>query len=239
LEPSGLSEVGFKLIGSVLSRNLFAKPGVAPGVLGPACERVVALGELARGLRERHALPAEDADRRRDRRLLLRKGQSRWTTGDYIKVCAEHREELDVRAQTAVGGALQDGCGCVVRHAGTAGRISPPTAEPPAAATPLPRAPVVGADGFRRVEAPAIIPFEPKGAALITARAMLRAAMGTLSAASGELLHGVIEGEALAGTDLDNALLYNIGGPIAGRGDTASRSSVWSKAAAVRATAPQ
>lgn len=111
-EPSGLSEIGFKLIRSVPGCNSFANRGVAPvvrdssgfsdlkasragpmpsvaervaerlgeqlrlgrcwkvsatRVLGPACERVVALGELARGLWEGDALAAEDAYRGRNR----------------------------------------------------------------------------------------------------------------------------------------------------------------------------
>src|SRR4051794_37679059 len=37
-----------------------------------------------------------------------------------------------------------------------------------------------------------------------------------LTAQPGELLHGIVEGPSVAGTDLDNALLYNVGGSVIG-----------------------
>src|SRR4051812_24819726 len=40
----------------------------------------------------------------------LQAGYSRWTTGGYIKVCAERREELDAWAQGTFGADVQDGC---------------------------------------------------------------------------------------------------------------------------------
>jgi hypothetical protein len=70
-------------------------------------------------------------------------------------------------------------------------------------------------DAIYRVEAPAVIPFEPKTFELLEARLALREALGSLPARPGELLHGVAEGAGVFGTDLDNALLYNIGGPQA------------------------
>ena len=37
---------------------------------------------------------------------------SRWTTGDYIKVCSTSRGALEKWARQVAGGALQTGCGC-------------------------------------------------------------------------------------------------------------------------------
>jgi hypothetical protein len=42
----------------------------------------------------------------------------------------------------------------------------------------------------------------------------LRSLLSGLTAQPGQLLHGVVEGPSVAGTDLDNALLYNIGGNL-------------------------
>lgn len=70
-------------------------------------------------------------------------------------------------------------------------------------------------DGFVSVETSAVISFEPIAAELITARGVLRSILATMAADAGQVLHGVIEGTASAATDLDNALLYNIGGKVA------------------------
>lgn len=40
----------------------------------------------------------------------LQAGYSRWTTGEYIKVCPERRDELDAWARQMFGAELQDGC---------------------------------------------------------------------------------------------------------------------------------
>lgn len=60
-----------------------------------------------------------------------------------------------------------------------------------------------------------MIPFEPRNANLVEARAQARSVLAALAAQPGELLHGVIEGAEAVATDLDNALLYNIGGRVA------------------------
>jgi len=73
---------------------------------------------------------------------------------------------------------------------------------------------ILDADGFRTVETAGLISFEPTSPAMLHARAGLRSLLAGLSAQPGELLHGVVEGPAVAGTDLDNALLYNIGGSV-------------------------
>jgi len=70
-------------------------------------------------------------------------------------------------------------------------------------------------DGFLNIDAAGVIPFEPKSAGLLEARTRVRAALASFVAEPGELLHGVIEGPACGATDLDNALLYNIGGRVA------------------------
>jgi hypothetical protein len=59
-----------------------------------------------------------------------------------------------------------------------------------------------------------LIPFEPRDAMHVAARAGLRSMLGGLRAHPGELLHGLLEGSAVTGTDLDNALLYNVGGSV-------------------------
>src|SRR4051812_13882928 len=43
----------------------------------------------------------------------LRPGYSRWTTGQYIKVCADERAELEAWAHRTLDADLQDGCHCV------------------------------------------------------------------------------------------------------------------------------
>lgn len=145
----------------------------------------------------------------------LQAGYSRWTTGDYIKVCAERREELDAWALQMFAAELQDGCHCV-QYGATAHRPSARRVASSPPVTALPRRPVVvDDDGYGTVDAPGVIPFEPKDPGLVQARAELRALLGAMAARPGELLHGVIEGRAAAGTDLDNALLYNVGGHVA------------------------
>jgi hypothetical protein len=42
----------------------------------------------------------------------FQKGYSRWTTGDYIKVCSVDRAALDAWAREKAGGELQAGCYC-------------------------------------------------------------------------------------------------------------------------------
>lgn len=85
------------------------------------------------------------------------------------------------------------------------------------AATSLAAIPVVvDADGYRTIETAGLIPFEPEDATLLEARATLRSMLAGLNAQPGELLHGIVDGPAVTGTDLDNALLYNVGGSING-----------------------
>jgi len=43
----------------------------------------------------------------------LQHGYSRWTTGEYIKICAEHRPELERWARSHLGCSVQDGCHCL------------------------------------------------------------------------------------------------------------------------------
>jgi hypothetical protein len=148
----------------------------------------------------------------------LRTGYSRWTTGAYIKLCAERREELDAWARRTLGADLQDGCHCVGRgsRARTATARPAPVRTPAAATSPAASQVVVDADGYRTIETAGLIPFEPKDATLLEARATIRSMLAGLNAQPGELLHGIVEGPAVAGTDLDNALLYNVGGNISG-----------------------
>lgn len=58
------------------------------------------------------------------------------------------------------------------------------------------------------------IPFEPRDEPALKARAEIRRALGEMSAKAGEVLQGIFEGGPRWRTDLDNALLYNIGGRI-------------------------
>ena len=43
----------------------------------------------------------------------LQAGYSRWTTGEYAKVCAGRISELEEWAQRETGGMLEDGCYCL------------------------------------------------------------------------------------------------------------------------------
>jgi hypothetical protein len=70
-------------------------------------------------------------------------------------------------------------------------------------------------DGFRIVLSPAVIPFEPRDPAILAARKQLREMLATMAAEPAQLLHGVIDAGLAETTDLDNALLYNIGGSVA------------------------
>ncbi|MBJ7469834.1 MAG: hypothetical protein JHD16_00960 [Solirubrobacteraceae bacterium] len=69
---------------------------------------------------------------------------------------------------------------------------------------------------FKWTASDRLIPFEPTSADALDARGHLRALMETLQASPGQVLHGVVSGPGVAGTDLDNALLYNVGGSQAG-----------------------
>lgn len=151
----------------------------------------------------------------------LRAGYSRWTTGEYIKVCAEHRKELDDWAQQNFGVALQDGCHCV-QHGGRTRRASPAAVRMPSATAVADSPHLVELKGFSSIETATLIAFEPTDPRLLRARSQLRSMLDSLTAQPGELLHGIIEGPAVAGTDLDNALLYNIGGSV----DAAARYGV-------------
>jgi hypothetical protein len=44
---------------------------------------------------------------------VLHPGYSRWTTGAYIKICADGRDELADWAAARVGGELESGCYCL------------------------------------------------------------------------------------------------------------------------------
>jgi hypothetical protein len=130
----------------------------------------------------------------------LRAGCSRWTTGEYIKVCADRREELDAWGQRTFGADLQDGCYCV-QHGSRARTTRAQRA--PAVARTAPAAPVVvDVEGYQTIQTPGLIPFEPRDASLVEARAALRSMLSGLSARPSELLHGLVEGPAVAGTDL-------------------------------------
>jgi hypothetical protein len=146
----------------------------------------------------------------------LKSGYGRWTTGQYMKACAEDRADLDTWAETTLAAALEDGCSCV-QYPATGARPPPQHLDPSTRAIPVaPSTPVLADnEGFRTVEAPGVIPFEPKDPVLVEAREEIRSALASMAAQPGELLHGVVEGPAAAGTDLDNALLYNIGGRVA------------------------
>src|SRR4051812_35358825 len=114
----------------------------------------------------------------------LQAGYSRWTTGDYIKVCAERREELDAWAQLTFRAELQDGCHCV-QHGGQARTSTArraPVRGPSATASPAVVRVVVDADGYRTIETGGLIPFEPKDATLLEARASLRSMLAGLKA---------------------------------------------------------
>jgi hypothetical protein len=148
----------------------------------------------------------------------LQAGYQRWTTGDYIKVCAEHRAELDAGARQALRAGLQGGCHCVQYRDGARPRTTSRVPTLARAVTTVPAAAaaaaVVDAEGYRTLETAGLISFEPRDATLLDSRAALRAMLGGLSARPGEVLHGIVEGPAVAGTDLDNALLYNVGGSV-------------------------
>lgn len=146
----------------------------------------------------------------------LRTSCSRWTTGAYIKLCAERREELDAWARRTLGADLQDGCPCVGRasRARTATARPAPVRRPAAVSSPAAIQVVVDADGYRTIETAGLIPFEPKEVSLLEGRATIRWTLAGLRAQPGELLNGIVEGSAVEGTDLDNALLYNVGGSI-------------------------
>jgi hypothetical protein len=128
--------------------------------------------------------------------------RTRWTTGDYAKVCAPERRALDEWAAGELGGPLQTGCACV-QHGGS----------PVAPAAPAARH--EPGTGFRGVDAPGLVPFEPREQWAFEVRAELRRIVEALHARPGQLLHGVVEGPS-SRTDLDNALLYNVGGRVGG-----------------------
>jgi hypothetical protein len=93
----------------------------------------------------------------------LRSRYSRWTTGEYIKVCAEDRADLDAWAETTLGAALEVGCFCV-EHVAAAPRPRPQRLTSSTPATPLATATPVLADeeGFKTVEAPGVILSSPR-----------------------------------------------------------------------------
>lgn len=143
----------------------------------------------------------------------LQSGYSRWTTGEYIKVCGDDLSELERWARAELGCELQTGCHCVqygpTRPARRAARSSSP---PETAAAVGPRR---DEDGFVSVDAPGVIPYETEDEALLAAREQIGRLLAGMSAQPEELLHGVIEGSLADATDLDNALLYNVGGRVA------------------------
>jgi hypothetical protein len=57
----------------------------------------------------------------------LQAGYSRWTTGGYIRIGAERREELEAWARHTFAAGLQDSCYCVQYGTGRARRR--PTAQ--------------------------------------------------------------------------------------------------------------
>jgi hypothetical protein len=73
---------------------------------------------------------------------------------------------------------------------------------------------VADVEDYRTVETAGLIPFAPRDPVLLQTRAVLRATLASLSAQPGEVLHGIVEGPGVAKTDLDNALLYNVGGSV-------------------------
>src|SRR5436190_1108541 len=97
-------------------------------------------------------------------------GYSRWTTGEYIKVCAEDRADLDAWAKATLGAALEVGCFCV-GHVTAAPHPRPQSVASSAPVIPVATRTLIPADeeGFTTVEAPGVIPFEPKAPALFEA----------------------------------------------------------------------
>lgn len=144
----------------------------------------------------------------------LQHGYTTWTGGDYLKVCADSDHELEAWAKATVGAGLGRGCHCVfhglpcrprqvpVRHSAAAGPVVPAVTA----------APERDEDGFAVVRTDRLVPFEPKTDALLEARNRIRSLLAGFAAQPGQLLHGVIAGAGTLGTDLDNALLYNVGG---------------------------
>jgi hypothetical protein len=153
----------------------------------------------------------------------LQHGHTTWTTGGYIKVCAASAHELESWCQASVGAGPARGCYCVAHGLSLAAEHRGQPAHPQAQRAPETPATEIekDANGFAVVRTEAVVPFEPKSAGLVDARRRVRRALEGLVAQPGELLHGAIRATTSA-TDLDNALLYNIGG----RSDLAARHGV-------------
>jgi hypothetical protein len=143
----------------------------------------------------------------------LQAAYSRWTTGDYIKVCAERRDDLEAWARQTFDAELQGSCHCI-QHGDRVGTDQTERMPAIAPAASVAASVLMDAEGFWTIETTGLIPFEVSDETLFEARTALRSVLGTLSAHPGEMLHGVVEGPTVTGTDLDNALLYNIGGRL-------------------------
>lgn len=62
------------------------------------------------------------------------------------------------------------------------------------------------------IDAPGYVPFEPRTTEQRALRAELRNKLRQLRAGPGEILHATFSGRLRSGTDVENALLYNLGG---------------------------
>ena len=147
----------------------------------------------------------------------LQSGYSTFTAGQYSKVCADDRAELEAWAREEFSCTLQDGCSCL--RLGESTTASQSTHELPKKAlrdqSSAPPTAQLDAEGFLSLEAGDVISYSTTNENLLAAKEGLGRALGTLTAKPGEILHGVIEGRAAQSTDLDNTLLYNIGGSVA------------------------
>jgi hypothetical protein len=84
----------------------------------------------------------------------LKSGYSRWTTGQYVKVCAEDRADLDAWAQTTLAAALEHGCRCV-QYGATGPRRPPQRRSSSTRAIPVAAAmPVLADEGGSRLSRP-------------------------------------------------------------------------------------
>jgi hypothetical protein len=145
-------------------------------------------------------------------------------TGPYIKICSMSSAELDQWALSS-SGTLPDRCGTCQPSAGIAtGQQDGPGK--PVAQVIAKKAPESGAaagdeweiegpdDGLQRVRlwSSRYIPFERLTPGQHTARDALQDRIRSLTPAAGEILHATYTGYKPSGMDVENVLLYNIGG---------------------------
>lgn len=145
-------------------------------------------------------------------------------TGPYIKICSMSSAELDQWALSS-SGTLPDRCGTCQPSSGIApGQQDGPGK--PVAHVIAKKAPESGAaagdeweiegpdDGLQQVRlwSSRYIPFERLTPGQRAARDALQDRIRSLTPASGEILHATYTGYKPAGMDVENVLLYNIGG---------------------------